>query len=207
MLLISGKIYKIEYSKVDNNYGNPIRTDGLVRYAWWYDLRPVAKSTESLIKNKDVHLSFYSTSLSSLFSNAYYFGVDMDPDYQREYVWSEEDKVALIDSIFNNIDIGKFVFVHKDYGEDFLYEILDGKQRMRAILDYFENRFPYKGKYFNDLCNEDRNWFENKIISVAEIPDTNKNVILKYFVMLNSAGKTMDKRNLERVKGMMGDNN
>jgi uncharacterized protein with ParB-like and HNH nuclease domain len=72
-------------------------------------------------------------------------------------VWELEDKVALIDSIFNNVDIGKFAFIHLNYGEKYTYEILDGKQRMRAILDYYENRFQYKGKYFNELSCREQN--------------------------------------------------
>jgi uncharacterized protein with ParB-like and HNH nuclease domain len=69
----------------------------------------------------------------------------MNPDYQRDLVWSLEDKVNLIDSIYNDIEIGRFAFIKTDYSKnnfdfdkDFYWEILDGKQRISAIIDFFE---------------------------------------------------------------------
>jgi uncharacterized protein with ParB-like and HNH nuclease domain len=118
-------------------------------------------------------------------------------------VWTTKDKVNLIDSIFNCIDIGKFAFIKKNYGDDYLYEVLDGKQRIRAILDYFENRFPYKGKYFNDLCNRDKDHFEEYNISVAEARNLSKEQILQYFLMLNTGGKIMSKKHLDKVRNML----
>ena len=115
-------------------------------------------------------------------------------------MWSNEDKVRLIDSIFRNIDIGKFALVRKDWNEKYLYEVLDGKQRIRAILDFYENKFPYKGKYFNDLCARDQNHFEDYMISMAEIDETDQKTILKYFLMLNTGGVQMDKEHLEKVQ-------
>ena len=122
------------------------------------------------------------------------------PDYQREYVWTEEDKVKLVDSIFRNIDIGKFVFVHNSYHDEYLYQILDGKQRIRAILVFYENRFPYRGKFFNDLSVRDQNWFCDKTIAVAEVERASKQDLLRYFIILNTAGKTMSEEHIQRVK-------
>lgn len=198
----NGKFYKLQYSVIHNNYGHPYQEDGLLRYAMWYDIRPLPVAGESLIKNADTKLYFYSTHMRDIFSKAYYFGLDTNPDYQREYVWEEKDKVALIDSIFNNIDIGKFCFIHNDYGDEYLYEVLDGKQRIRAILDFYENRFAYKGKYFNDLCPRDQDWFENYSITVAKVENANKKEVLKYFLMLNRAGKVMSNEQLEKVEKM-----
>ena len=197
-----GKFYKMSYSVVHENYGKPYREEGLARYVMWYNIRPIATETKSLIQNGDVRLNFSTTHIGDILSKAYHFGLDMNPDYQREYVWEEKDKVALIDSIFSNIDIGKFCFVHRDYSEELLYEVLDGKQRVRTILDFYENRFQYKGKYFNDLSVQDQNWFENYTISSATIDNQSKKTILKYFLMLNRSGKKMDETQLEKVQEM-----
>ena len=198
----NGKFYKMSYSVIHNNYGKPYREDGLVRFVMWYDIRPIATNKDSLIQNGDVRLNFATTHIGDILSKAYHFGLEMNPDYQRDYVWDEKDKVALIDSIFCNIDIGKFCFVHRDYDEEKLYEILDGKQRVRALLDFYENRFPYKGKYFNDLSVQDQNWFENYTISSATIDNQSKKAILKYFLMLNRSGKKMDETQLDKVQEM-----
>ena len=39
----------------------------------------------------------------------------MNPDYQRGLVWDEENKTLLLNSIFNNIEIGKFSFIKLNY--------------------------------------------------------------------------------------------
>ena len=201
---IGNGIYEIDYTDFNNNYGRPIIKEHQRIFFAWYDIRPHHESPkESLIKNADVRLNYSQMSMNSLFGKVYFFGTDFDPEYQREFVWELDDKVALIDSIFNNIDIGKFVFIHKDYGNEFLYEILDGKQRMRAILDFYENRFQYKGLYYNDLCIRDRCHFKEYPVSIAEVSDCDRQQALKYFVMLNKHGRIMDKAQIEKVERMI----
>ena len=69
---------------------------------------------------------------------AYHRGLIDNPDYQRGYVWTLEDKQKLIQSIFNRADIGKFVFIEDENYREYRLEVIDGKQRLRAILDYYE---------------------------------------------------------------------
>jgi uncharacterized protein with ParB-like and HNH nuclease domain len=148
-------------------------------------------------------MNFMQMTISSFFSKCYYFGVNFDPEYQREYVWSQEDKIALIDSIFNNVEIGKFAFIRKGYSEKYHYEVLDGKQRLRAILDFYEDRFQYEGKYFSDLSQRDQDHFEDYHVSVAEIENLTREQILRYFVKLNKHGKVMPKEQIEKVEKML----
>jgi hypothetical protein len=207
----NGKFYLIEYSikRKETSYASGkfeekiTLESGHKKYFAWTELRPINKTEESLIQNDNLRLSFTQQTISSLLHKVYHFGTDMDPDYQREYCWELEDKVALIDSIFRNIDIGKFVFVHNDYSDEYLYEILDGKQRLRAILDFYENRFAYKGKYFNDLSKIDQHWFTDYCVSVAEVLRSDKKEILNYFVMLNTTGKPIDTKHIDKVKNMI----
>ena len=202
-ILDNGKIYKVDYSMTDNNYGNPIKTEHLKAYFHWFNVRKINNTKTSFIKNVDLKLSYMQQTIEGLFSKVYNFGVDFEPEYQREFVWELEDKIALIDSIFNNIDIGKFVFIKHDYSNELLYEILDGKQRLRAILDFYEDKFQYKGCYFSDLSNRDKNHFEDYSISIAEVGEMSKEQILRYFIMLNTGGKPMAKEQLDKVKKML----
>lgn len=200
-----GKMYEIDYTSINNNYGNPIRHEHQRMFTTWLDIRPYNDEDDSnkLINNDDLRLNYSQRSMGDIFSKVYYFGVDFEPEYQRDYVWELNDKIALIDSIFNNIDIGKFAFIHLNYGEKYTYEILDGKQRLRAILDYYENRFKYNGKYFNELSWREQNHFENYNISIAEVQNSNRKQIMKYFVVLNKHGKIMDKAQIEKVERMI----
>lgn len=200
-VLEDGKIYKIDYTSIENNYGNQIINKNQKRYVTWYSIRKYNdEQPKSLIKNKDLQLQYSQRGMGDLLTKTYHFGVDFEPEYQREYVWELQDKVALIDSIFNNVDIGKFLFIHNNFGDTYLYEILDGKQRMRALLDFYEDRFQYQGYYFSDLSARDQDHFENYSISMAEVKDISEEQILRYFLMVNTTGKTISKEHLDKIK-------
>jgi len=203
-VLEDGKIYKIDFSSTNNNYGNPITTHHHKMYIKWLDIRKINNNKQSLVKNNDLKLSYSQGTMSSILSKAYYFGIDFNPEYQRDYVWELEDKISLIDSIYNFIDIGKFAFIYNEYySSDFGYQILDGKQRIRAILDYYEDRFKYQEKYFSELSRHDQNHLMEYPISYAEIRDITQEQILRYFLKLNISGKVMGKEQIDKVRKLL----
>lgn len=131
-------------------------------------------------------------------------GVDFDVDYQRGHVWQSGDKIALIDSIFNNVEIGKFVFVQKhESTAGRYYEIVDGKQRLTAICEYYEDRFTYNGKYFSQLSNKDRWKFLNHSISYGYLENATKEAIYSTFIKMNTCGKPMDVKHIDKVKKLL----
>ena len=71
--------------------------------------------------------------------------IDMDPPYQRRgRLWSLTDKAYLIDSILNGFDVPKLYVADFTWGNSPLnkkklsYAIIDGKQRLEAIFDFFD---------------------------------------------------------------------
>ena len=73
--------------------------------------------------------------------------IDRKPDYQREgRLWSRADKAFLIDSILNGYDIPKIYMADFTVGipklnrKSLPYAIIDGKQRLEAIFDFFEGK-------------------------------------------------------------------
>ena len=89
---------------------------------------------------------------------------------------------------------------------DNTYTVLDGKQRTLTLLAFYENRFPYKGLYYNDLSFRDKAHFLNYRVSVSEVDEISEEQILRYFISLNTAGKTMDKAHIEKVRKMIEKN-
>lgn len=199
------KVYGLRCIATDNNYGNPYDYQ-TYRICGWHEIRPITHGTTNFGSNQDVRINFINSEIHNLIHKYYSFGVNMNPDYQRDYVWELSDKQLLIDSIFNNIDIGKFTFVHLDYKKwdetGCGYEILDGKQRLSTIIEFYENRFPYKGVYYNDLSGRDKRIFKNHSIVQGEVSETERKDVLKYFLMLNRTGKVMDQKHLDNVEQM-----
>jgi len=73
--------------------------------------------------------------------------IDVSPPYQRKgRLWSDTDKAYLVDSILNGFDIPKLYMADFTYGDSPLnvkklpYAIIDGKQRLEAIMDFFDQK-------------------------------------------------------------------
>ena len=207
-ILYDGKVYGLKCIATNNNYGNPYDYE-TYRVASWTEVRPLGSGDTEFAENQDVRLYFNNSHIESLIHKHYHFGVDFNPDYQRGYVWTQEDKELLLDSVFKNIDIGKFVFIRLSDAEwmerNFGYEILDGKQRLSTLIEFYENKLAYKGKYFNDLSGKDKGVFKSHTVSVAEVNETDKKTVLKYFLMLNRTGKAMDKTHLKAIEDMLSE--
>ena len=65
----------------------------------------------------------------------------LDPDYQRRAIWGNDKKTAFIESLYMEIMIPP-IYVVEIPGEDILdetkYEVVDGKQRLTAIMDFIK---------------------------------------------------------------------
>lgn len=202
--LSDGRIYVIQCARQKPG----VEKGETVSYAVpWTEIRPLTTANTALEQNRDIKLSFSPYTIEGVLTRYYHFGVDMDPYYQRGYVWEQEDKELLIDSIFSNIRIGELVFAKRDYemcqSSGCLYEILDGKQRLDALRGYYENRYPYHGYYFNDLGARDRHVFLERTIPVADLIRPDEETILRCFLMLNRTGKRMDAAHLSSVEVML----
>lgn len=84
--------------------------------------------------------------------------IDLDPPYQRKgRLWSTADKAYLIDSIINGFDVPKLYFADFQYGESALnqkqlpYAIIDGKQRLEAIFDFFDGKLVLNSDFIYRL--------------------------------------------------------
>lgn len=177
----------------------------------WTNVRPLddGKNTQFAKRNSALSRLHYSNrSMYSLLSFHYLFGVDFNPDYQRGSVWDEEDREKLLDSIFAGREIGRFVFKQLPFNrtndDGNYYEIVDGKQRMLTLLAFYENRFPYKGAFYNDLSALDKNWFMDASIGVAELDqNTTRAEVLEVFLALNEGGKPVAKEVLDHARELL----
>lgn len=206
-----GKMYKIRNFGFHEVYGKSLPYDG-TQYVLWHELNPLRTSEQKMApplfkKEEDIRISYYQNSISSILHRYHHSGVDINPDYQRGNVWEMEDKIKLLDSIFNNIDIGKFTFIELPYDRKRNtphVEILDGKQRLMAIVDFYENRYKYNGYYFKDLHVNDQHHFRgyNTVFGdVMEYPTQDQKY--EYFLKLNTGGKPVEESHLNKVRELL----
>lgn len=68
--------------------------------------------------------------------------INLKPEYQRRLVWDDVKRSLFIESILLNIPIPAVFLYEWDLGQ---YEVMDGQQRLNAIVDFYENGFALKG--------------------------------------------------------------
>jgi hypothetical protein len=67
--------------------------------------------------------------------------------YQRKLVWTLLEKQKLIESITSQYPVPAILLAERDGGG---YEIIDGVQRLYAIISFIENKYPtLDGRYFD----------------------------------------------------------
>lgn len=75
---------------------------------------------------------------------------------------------------------------------------------MLTLLAFYENRFPYKGAFYNDLSALDKNWFMDASIGVAELDkNTTRAEVLEVFLALNEGGKPVAKEVLDHARELL----
>lgn len=198
-----GRVYLVHAETTTPN--GELKTSDV--YQCWVSVRPAVVGTSHFSSNDDIKLRYSNRDLESLLFTAINFGINFEPDYQRGYVWEDQDREALLDSIFMGADIGRFVL--RKYADEAWtegsdsYEIVDGKQRLLTLLDYYQNRFPYKGVYYNDLSPMDRRKFMDLNVSVAEVSNLDPADTLRLFLMLNRGGRPVSDRVIRHAQDML----
>ena len=206
-IYFDGLFYVCEAIGVKREKGKPARNEFHVQP--WFELYKYEQSHKfTFTKEEKYRITQLNSPVDSLLHMVYasHAGVDFDVEYQREHVWELEDKIALIDSIFNNIDIGKFVFIQlHEATTGRYYQVLDGKQRLTALCEFYEDRFPYKGVFFSQLSWRDKHTFKNHGITYGYLQNPDKRGIYESFVKLNTCGKPMDHKHIEKVKTLLNE--
>lgn len=95
--------------------------------------------------------------------------LEIQPDFQRKYVWASPAKIMLIDSILEDIPLPKIFIASKIKGGNTHRVVIDGQQRITSILSFINNEFsltaPYEGTYFDKNFKDLPEPIQNKILS------------------------------------------
>lgn len=200
-----GLVYGIHYDYMGQAYGKPDRKIG--DDFWdWTSVFPITafESKEVMHEKDDCRVTYYNSSLDSLLHKVYHAGVEFNPEYQRDLVWTMEQKVSLIESIMTNVEIGKFAFIKNDYScEGHLYEIIDGKQRLTALCEFYEDRFEWRGKKFSELGFSDAHHFTGFPVVYGEVGELTQQQIYRLFIKMNTSGTPVSQEHLNKIKALI----
>ena len=131
----------------------------------------------------------------------------LQPDYQRREVWSPAARIMLIDTILRNIPMPK-IFVSTLIKDERTYRtVIDGQQRISAILGFLRNEFclksPYNGEYksyfFNELPLDIREEFLSYIIDFNEFRGVSDAELREVYSRVNKYTDAQNKQELRRA--------
>lgn len=131
--------------------------------------------------------------------------LDLQPKFQREYVWNTRPELPsrLIESLLLEIPIPPIYFGKVSEGR---LEIIDGQQRLTTLVNFVSNKFPLRKlnrmaslnhKFFKDLTKQQQEKILDSPIRSIVI-DAAGNSELKYevFERLNRGSMTLNEQEL-----------
>lgn len=136
--------------------------------------------------------------------------------YQRPFVWGLKENQNLIDSIYKKLEIGKFIVrarssefieenIKKGKTNQASADIIDGKQRLFAILEFIRGHYPDShGNYWDDLSElAQRTFVNSQNFTYGEIDEKQTDsVVLNTFLNINIAGIPVSEDHIDFVKSI-----
>ena len=130
--------------------------------------------------------------------------LDVRPEYQREFVYKDKQRDAVINTVLNGFPLNIMYFVDRLDGT---YEVLDGQQRIISICRYAKNMFSVKipaatGGYntvnFPNLFDDQLNAFLDYELHVYVCEGT-EHEKLDWFQVINIAGEILEEQEIRNA--------
>lgn len=126
---------------------------------------------------------------------AYGGKLDVRPPYQREFVYGEKQRSAVIDTLTQGFPLNVMYWATRDDGT---FEIIDGQQRTISICQYVNGDFAYLFKYFHNLQEDEKGQILNYELQVYICSGTDSEK-LKWFETINIAGEKLTEQELRNA--------
>ncbi len=124
--------------------------------------------------------------------------LDIRPPYQREFVYNEKERNAVIHTVRNYFPLNVMYWAKRDAGNTVPYEVLDGQQRTISICQYVNGDFSFENRFFNNLSNDERQKFLDYKLMVY-FCSGNDSEKLDWFETVNIAGKPLTQQELRNA--------
>lgn len=223
-VFLDKKAYILECETIQLRHGREERNEG-VRAAWWFDLISCRKEGNAEFFEPYRRGQVNSVPMESIFFLYAKDGFVCDPTYQRGYVWTDFDREQLLTSVFERLQIGSFLFVRKHgfshkpeegniiyntlHGdtiaipkhEDYTLTVVDGQQRLTTLINFYLDKFPYKGKFFSEFNNNDQHYFRDFTVqhTILEENQITRKELLRLFLQVNR-GVPQSQEHLDKVQ-------
>ena len=126
---------------------------------------------------------------------AYNGKLDIRPPYQREFIYKDKQRDAVIDTISKNFPLNTIYWAVREDGN---FEVIDGQQRTISICQYINGDFSIDGLAFHNLPKDKQEIILNYKLTVyfCSGSDSEK---LDWFKIINIAGEKLTDQELRNA--------
>ena len=118
--------------------------------------------------------------------------LNIRPKYQREFIYDEEKRNAVIDTIQKNFPLNIMYWAKN---EDGTFEVMDGQQRTISFCQYLNGDFSYKGMFFHNLTKPEQAKITEYELMVYFCVGNDQEK-LDWFKVINIAGERLTNQEL-----------
>lgn len=109
--------------------------------------------------------------------------LELQPDFQRHEVWTKAAQIMLIDTILRGIPIPKIYIKSVMINGNTYRVVIDGQQRLTAILKFVQNELPLKTPYIGEYQD----------LLFSQLPSTIQEQFLRYKIDINEIFNPTDR--------------
>ena len=134
-------------------------------------------------------------------------GLELNPDFQRGHVWTEEQQIKWIEFFLRGGKTGNIIYLNKPdwmgtvpegaYND---FVCVDGLQRITAIQRFMKNEIPVFGSYYNEFEDSVR---LAQTIKVNINNLKSKKEVLQWYIDMNSGGTPHSDEEIARVRSLI----
>ena len=121
--------------------------------------------------------------------------LDIRPPYQREFIYKDKQRDAVIDTITKDFPLNVMYWAVREDGN---FEIIDGQQRTISFCQYVEGDFAFNDLYFHNLQKDEQEQIlgYKLMIYLCSGADSER---LEWFKTINIAGEELTDQELRNA--------
>lgn len=131
--------------------------------------------------------------------------LNLNPDFQRGHVWTVEQQRRYVEFVLRGGKSSKTLYFNcTGWNDDYRgpYELIDGKQRLTAVLKFLNNELTiFIGNYFKDFTDKLRLLQATFVIEINDL--ATRAEVLQWYLDLNTGGVVHSKKEIDKVKELL----
>lgn len=132
------------------------------------------------------------------------YGLNVDPDFQRAHVWSDDQRSAYIEFFLRGGKTGRVIYINHPGWQSIKegkMELVDGKQRIEAWRKFRDNQIKVCGSFYNEFTDTPRRIRTTLKININTLQTRAE--VLQWYLDFNSGGVVHSVEEIEKVKKLL----